>query len=825
MAVRQRVRASNSPAASAVPVLGGAHAGLPGTGPNSLLEQIQDRVLWLAVRMIHEANVVRPNSDGVKVGGHQSSSASVVSILTELYFHWLRRGDFVAVKPHASPAFHAIQYLMGNLDRRYLTELRSFGGLQSYPSRTKDPDPVDFSTGSVGLGAVAPLFASLADRYLRHHLGEQARHWPERRFIALVGDAELDEGSVWEAAVEDALSGLGNVTMIVDLNRQSLDRVIPGIRVRQIQGYFAAAGWQVVEAKYGRRLQALFAQPGGGSLRQRIDDMANEEYQVMIRRPGPEARARLIDPAPAAYRDALARTVAGISDEELPRTLADLGGHDFAELERALNEADGDRTRPSVVFAYTIKGWRLPFAGDSLNHSAHASTEQVHALAPEFGADENDPWAGLDPDSPAGRLSRERAEALYGGPIPEVSTAAATPQIVLPADVDIRIAATTNTQQVFGDTLAALARIPTIGSRIVTASPDVSVSTNLGGWINRVGVYSPNEAPKHDDAPKLLQWEPRPAGQHIELGISEMNLFMWLSQFGLTHELFGETLIPVGTVYDPFILRGLDAFIYALYVKSQFILAGTPSGVSLAPEGGAHQSTITPSVGIELPSLHYYEPAFGPEVVWSILEGARGVLDRRNGFSTYLRLTTRPVDQSLANTVKARLGVDEWRRQTLLGGYRLIEAADASPALPPDAPVVQIVASGAVVPEAVAAAHFLQKEEVAANVIVVTSAQRLFAELHDRRLAAIRDRRPDQLGHLATLLPAHERRAPIVTVLDGASHALSFMGAAYGVPVIPLGMDTFGQSGTVQDLYAYAGIDTEHIIEAALLATEIAARD
>ncbi len=268
MAVRNAQRAS-------APVSEGSAA-----GSFDMLETIQDRVLWLAVRMIHEANVVRPNTDGVKVGGHQSSSASVVSILTELYFRWLRRGDLVAVKPHASPAFHAIEYLMGNLDGRYLTELRSFGGLQSYPSRTKDPDPVDFSTGSVGLGAVAPLFASLADRYLRLHLAQEAKAWPDRRFVALVGDAELDEGSVWEAAVEDALSGLGNVTMIVDLNRQSLDRVIPGIRVRQMEGYFAAAGWQVIEAKYGRRLQTLFAGPGGNLLRRRIDDMSNEEYQV-----------------------------------------------------------------------------------------------------------------------------------------------------------------------------------------------------------------------------------------------------------------------------------------------------------------------------------------------------------------------------------------------------------------------------------------------------------------------------------------------------------------------------------------------------------------
>jgi pyruvate dehydrogenase E1 component len=786
-----------------------------------MLETIQDRVLWLAVRMIHEANVVRPNTDGVKVGGHQSSSASVVSILTELYFHWLRRGDLVAVKPHASPAFHAIEYLMGNLEGRYLTTLREFGGLQSYPSRTKDPDPVDFSTGSVGLGAVAPLFASLADRYLRLHLAEEAKAWPDRRFVALVGDAELDEGSVWEAAVEDALSGLGNVTMIVDLNRQSLDRVIPGIRVRQMEGYFAAAGWQVIEAKYGRRLQALFAGPGGNMLRRRIDDMSNEEYQVLIRRPGAEARNRLIEQAPSEWRDDLARAVAHVPNDELPRALADLGGHDFVELERALDTADADRTRPAAVFAYTIKGWRLPFAGDSLNHSAHASTDQVHALATEFGANEADPWAAFDPDSDVGRLCRERYEELYGAPrTPEVRSS----PIQLPADVDVRIAARTNSQQVFGDTLAALARVPNVGSRIVTASPDVSVSTNLGSWINRVGVFSPHENVKHDEGPKLLAWEPKPSGQHIELGISEMNLFMWLSQFGLTAELFGEPLIPIGTVYDPFVNRGLDAFIYALYVQSHFIVAGTPSGVSLAPEGGAHQSTVTPSLGIELPSLHSYEPAFGQEVVWSLLEGMRGCVDRPDGFSTYLRMTTRPIDQSLADPVRQRLGLAEWRRQVLAGGYRLLEASEASPALPRNAPVVQIVASGAIVPEAVEAARFLQKEEVAANVIVVTSAQRLSAELHGRRLSAIRDRQPDRLEHLGTLFPVGERRAPIVTVMDGSSHALSFLGGAYGVPVIPLGVDTFGQSGTVADLYAYAGIDTEHIIEAALLAAEVATR-
>lgn len=787
---------------------------------DAVLDMIQNRILWLAVRMVHEAHVVRPNHDGVKVGGHQASSASVVSILTALYMRWLHPDDLVSIKPHASPAYHAVRYLLGDLDRSYLSTLRAFGGLQSYPSRTKDPDRVDFSTGSVGLGAVAPLFAALADRYLRLHFREAAERWPERRFVALVGDAELDEGNVWEAAIEDALRGLGNVTIVVDLNRQSLDRVVPGIRIRGLEGMFAAAGWQVLEAKYGRRLQALFARPDGDVLRRRIDDMANEEYQVLIRKGGGEARLRLLEGASEADRDTLARSVANVPDEVLPAILADLGGHDIDEIVRALDAADHDPSRPAVVFAYTIKGWRLPFAGDALNHSAHLSAEQVEALGRILGAHADDPWAAFPPDSPEGRLCAERGIYLRG-PAVDGSRREAGVQVEAPTALELRIAPRTSTQQAFGDALSALARIPSVAPRLVTASPDVSVSTSLGGWINRVGVFAPQEAAVVDDTPRPLTWAPKPVGQHVELGISEMNLFLWLSQFGLTAELFGEPLVPIGTVYDPFICRGLDALIYALYVRSRFILAATPSGISLAPEGGAHQSTITPSIGIELPELRAYEPAFAQEAAWCLLEGIRGCLDRVHGFGTYLRLSTRPVDQSLAEPVRGRLGDEEWRRQVVAGGYRLLEPRELDPQLPVHAPAVTVVAMGAVVSEAVEAVRFLVKEEVAASLVVVTSAERLSAELHGRRLNAIRDRAPGRLDHLATLLPPARRRAPIVTVLDGASHALAFIGAAYGAPVVPLGVDLFGQSGTVADLYAHAGIDVEHIIEGALHALEI----
>ena len=419
----------------------------PEVGSGRALLQVQDRILWLATRMIHEANL-RPNPDGLKVGGHQASSASVVSILTALYFRWLNGQDLVSVKPHASPVYHAIRYLLGDLEQHYLAKLRTYGGLQSYPSRTKDPDPVDFSTGSVGLGAVAPLFAALADCYVRDHFRADAERWPDRRFVALVGDAELDEGNVWEAVLDDALKGLSNVTVVVDLNRQSLDRVVPGIRVRHLQGMFAAAGWQVLEAKYGRELQGRFARPGGDVLRRRIDDMPNADYQGMIRRPGAEVRASLVDAAPRRDRDALAAHVGDVADDALPGLLANLGGHDLEVLADILAAADRDRDRPSVVFAYTIKGWRLPIAADAMNHSALLTADQVATLAGTLVVDAADPWAAFPDGSPAAALCGHRGERLRGE---RALAARAAQRVDIPSDLDVRRPATQSTQVAFGE--------------------------------------------------------------------------------------------------------------------------------------------------------------------------------------------------------------------------------------------------------------------------------------------------------------------------------------------------------------------------------------
>jgi len=786
------------------------------------LDRIQQRVLWLATRIIHEANYIRPNPDETKVGGHQASSASAVSILTALYFGgWLRRGDRVSIKPHASPVFHAIQYLLGNLERRYLTTLRAFGGLQAYPSRTKDPDPVDFSTGSVGLGAAAPLFSALVDRYLASHFktsGEQ------RRFIALLGDAELDEGNVWEAIRDETIRGarLGSVLWIIDLNRQSLDRVIPGIKVREMEALFDGIGWHVLQAKYGRRLQAAFARSGGTELRRRIDDMSNEDYQELVRLPGPAAREWLIEGAPAAARDALRRCLADVDDADLPRLLGDLGGHDLHELLQAFDAADAVTDRPSVLFAYTMKGWGLPFAGDPLNHAALLSQEQIDTLRTQLacGTDDDD-WARFRDDSLEGRLCDQAARALYAEHAnDDVGTPIRADDV--PLSMEKRARQQVSSQEAFGNTLVELARAGgPIAARLVTASPDVTISTNLGGWVNRVGVWDekPYQAPP-TAIPRLLRWEPGPNGQHIELGISEMNLFMLLGQLGLSQELNGELLLPVGTVYDPFVCRGLDALIYALYSGSKFVFAGTPAGVTLSPEGGAHQSTITASIGIELPNLTAYEPCFARETEWCLLEGLRQCTDRDQGRSTYLRLSTRPISQGEFDVAESRIGEEALRGQVLRGGYRLREP---DPSLE-GGPLVILAAAGPILPEVLEAADELGAEGVASCVLNITSVDRLYQEWRATIMRGVRSSSvPSSVGHWGgQLLREDERRAPIVTILDGSAHALAFLGAVFGQVTVPLGMDQFGQSGGRADLYGYAGIDSGHVVNAALLALETA---
>jgi pyruvate dehydrogenase E1 component len=717
----------------------------------------------------------------------------VVTLMTALWFAHLRAPDRVSIKPHASPVLHAINYLLGELDASYLERLRDYGGLQSYPSRTKDPDPIDYSTGSVGIGATQVIWGAIAHRYVAGHFDVPRGG----RQIALLGDAELDEGAVWEAICDPVVARLGEVLWVIDLNRQSLDRVVPDIAVGRLLAMFEAAGWQTVTVKYGPRLRGLFQRDGGGELRRRIDEMPNEEYQRLLRSDAAELRERL--PGSGRGRQGIERLISELPDPELRAAVRDLGGHDVGSVLDGLHECDRVTDRPSVLFAYTIKGWRLPIEGHPANHSALLNAEQLAELGAELGADPDDPWSRFDPESPEGRTCAAAVERLRREPV----SRAGAPE--LPSELGRGHAGTASTQQQLGRLFADLYReAPEAAARVVTVSPDVASSTNLGGWINRAGVWSTGERIDWfaDDTNTLVRWRETDHGQHIELGIAEVNLVGLLGELGATWSRDGQPLLPVGTIYDPFLMRCFEPWAFGIYAGGQSILIGTPSGVTLGPEGGAHQSIVTPSAGAEQPGCVAWEPAFAQDLEWTFLH-ALSRLGKPGGASAYFRLSTRPLDQELAAVPADPQERERRRRDVLAGGYRL--RAAGAPAR------MVICAVGAVVPEALAAASELEDEgAIPTEVLCLSSPDLLFRALRARRGLdggdpAILDR----------ILPP-DRPAPIVGVIDGHPHTLAFLGSVRGDPAAYLGVTEFGQSGDIADLYPHHGIDAETIAGAAL---------
>lgn len=769
---------------------GTPHGTPHGTVPDlEAVGALERHVLWLSTAMIDHANRVRLNPSGLKVGGHQSSSASMVSLMTTLWFRHLRSEDRVSVKPHASPVLHALEYLLGQLDARHMTTLREFGGLQSYPSRTKDPHPSDYSTGSVGIGATAPVWGALSRRYVDTHFPGTSIG----RQYSLLGDAELDEGACWEAILDPMVAGLGELVWVVDFNRQSLDRIVPTLGSERLERMFAAAGWQVVTVKYGSLLEELFALPDGAALRRRIDAMSNAEYQRLLRHDADQIRSLL--PGTGTDAEALRRLLRDVDDRRLTAAVRNLGGHDLHKVDAAFAAIDDDR--PTVIIAYTVKGRGLPTEGHPQNHSALLTEAQMEELAVGLGADLADPWRRPEDEGPVGRACRETALRLRR---PAVRT---TPAVTVPRDLGRTPTGTSTTQAALGRALLDVARAaPEVGKRVVTVAPDVSSSTNLGGWVNKMGVWSVHEQVDWfaDDRETILHWRERPTGQHIELGIAETNLVGLIGELGTTWSRWGEQLLPIGVVYDPFVNRALEPWSFGIYAGGQSILVGTPSGVTLAPEGGAHQSITTPSTGIEQPGCTSWEPAFALDTEWCLLQ-AMSRLGRPDGSSAYLRLSTRPVDQRLADVPTDPAARELRRRHVVAGGYALRRGPRS---------VATIAVMGALTPEALTAHERLLALGIATDVVVVTSPDLLFRAAQSRRGLGEADN-----WILSTLFPEDGPQA-LVTVLDGHPHALAFLAGVTGGRAAHLGVSEFGQSGDLASVLRHHGVDADGVVRAVL---------
>jgi pyruvate dehydrogenase E1 component len=772
---------------------------------NTHLKTIEQRLLWLSHWMIHNANHLREKSDGLKVGGHQASSASMVSIMTALYFSALKPEDRVTVKPHASPIFHAMQYLMGNLDLGRMKNFRGYGGVQSYPSRTKDTDDVDFSTGSVGLGVAMTAFASIVQDYI------EAKPWagdlPLGRMVALVGDAELDEGNVYECLQEGWKHDLRNCWWIIDYNRQSLDGVVREGLWQRIEAIFGAFGWEVVRLKYGALQRAAFQEPGGDKLKAWIDNCPNQLYSALTFQGGAAWRKRLMDEI--GDQGDVTALLDRYSDAELVELMENLGGNCVTTMADAFAAINHDR--PSCFLAYTIKGWGTPLAGHKDNHSGLMNKTQMAKWQLKMGVPDGQEW------EPLATVSDKQSLKTFLDKVPFFSRGARrysdekieVPEIEPPTGSEI------STQMGFGKILDEIAKQGTsLADRIVTSSPDVTVSTNLGAWVNRRKLFSREEISdtfQMERIPSTQKWTFAPDGQHIELGIAEMNLFLILGAAGLSHSLFGKRLLPIGTLYDPFVARGLDALNYACYQDARFMVVGTPSGITLAPEGGAHQSIGSPLIGISQDGIAAFEPAYVDELAvimhWAFdymqRDGESNPDERtwlrdETGGSVYLRLSTRVLEQPGLRKN------DAFKQGTIDGAYWWREPSSNCD--------VVIAYQGCVAAEAVKAAGRIGEYRRDVGLLAVTSADRLNAGW----TAAQRVRRrgnKNAISHVERLFEQIPPHCTIVTVMDGHPATLAWLGSVKGHKTISLGIEHFGQTGTINDLYRHYGIDVEAILE------------
>ncbi|MCJ2180765.1 transketolase [Novosphingobium album (ex Hu et al. 2023)] len=760
----------------------------------STLEQLDTRLLWISSWMIHNANHIRPKRDGLKVGGHQASCASMTAIMAALYFHALRPQDKVAVKPHAGPVLHAIHYLLGNQTLERMQKFRGLGGVQSYPSRTKDKIPVDFSTGSVGLGVAVTAFTSLVQDYLIAH--GQVHEEDAGRMIALMGDAELDEGNIYECLIEGYKHDLRNCWWIVDYNRQSLDATTPDRMFRRFGDIFETCGWRVVTLKYGKLQQAAFKRPGGRTLEEWIDNCPNAEFAAVTYQGGAAWRERLM--ADIGAKPNVKKLLDSFDDDALAKLMTNLAGHCIETLIDAFDAADDDR--PTLFIAYTVKGQGLPLAGHKDNHSGMMNPAQMEQFRASLGIPEGgewETWAGMG-DNTAAQL---RA-FLAASPLASKAAEPIAPAVHVPARLPVPDGAEQSTQAAFGRILLDLAKSgEELADRIVTTAPDVTQTTNLGAFVNQRGLFRRQELAdvfQKAKIPSAQKWAQHAAGQHIELGIAENNFFVALAALGLAAPHFGTRLLPVGTVYDPFIARGLDALNYGCYSDSRFLLVGTPSGITLAAEGGAHQSINTPLIGMSQPGLTYFEPAYADELT-AMMRWAFDHMQQPEGSSVYLRLSTRAIPQIARES-------GNWEADALKGGYWLRKPEPGAEAA--------IVFTGVVAPEVLQAWEQLREDMPGLGLLNVTSADLLHRGWAARR-AALWTGQTVEPCHAETLLGALSPGAGLVTVLDGSPGALSWLGGVKGMRVSPLGTDRFGQTGDLPDLYRIYRLDVDAIIDAA----------
>jgi pyruvate dehydrogenase E1 component len=860
------------------------------------LNQIAQRALAWTVRMIWDANNRNNKAPGdPKVGGHPASCASSLHLATALHMVARQGTDFYCAKPHLAPLDHALNRAQGffrhpNGDwfseqesADVMSRLRDFSTdgkpvFQSYHAMT-DPDSWrTLPSGTVGIPPVNAAYLALAFRYSVDH------GWSTdlpKHFWCIIGDSELREGSLMEAMPDVAERELGNVTWIVDYNRQNLDgtripnqRGLRGSDANRIQRTFEANGWDVIQLRHGALREKLFALPDGQAFQQALENgLTDYELQAILALQDADLAKKYLGES-GVPKSFFVQT----NDAELLRAIADMGGHDLNVVLNAYAEARRDERVPTLIVAHTLKGWGLQCAAEPGNHSTIPDRAEVASLLADQGLDWDTPYAmagNWQDDGPERTFLAKRQE-YFRSEVKAVEERIASNRAAvdkrlqefgpLPEDFGLNFSMVpyAHTQWVWGQVAGKIVRIGThdeleaagleagkapselekpwqrAAELALTMSPDVGTSTNIQPAMDEK-VYGPAVDANLEAE---LGWSQRGRPElyehsgawtrHIRFEIAEANCMSAAGSFGQMGRFSGVPLLPLMTVYDFFIKRALDQLYYNVYWRSSFILVGTPSGISLSPEGAQHSWKSD----IQFPSLITWEPAFAKEMEWILADATRRHLheDHEDREGVLIRASTRGLPQKqFLKRLKSQsrfAGQDQTsietaiRKDVLAGGYKLVDRASQEGYLPGDN-VITILAMGALVPEALQASDQLLAEGIFADVVVVTCADLLLGRFAERdayaQLAALGvtgdlQLVPAGLANGAISLPEARalagRFVPLLGVCDGEAGLLDNAGSILGVPQKTLCVSRFSKSGTPQDIYAYHQLDSASIAAA-----------
>jgi pyruvate dehydrogenase E1 component len=865
-----------------------------------LIERIARRAFVFATKMIVEANHRDDAEEGdPKVGGHPAACSSCVHVMSALHLGVRQPQDWIAVKPHGSPVDHSLNHLLGFFHepkgRRWLeldeakgvmSRLRQFSQegepvFQSYHSEWDPDGNIYFPSGSVGIPPVVSIYMSLAYKYARDHRLELPK---DAHFWSLIGDSEFREGSLMEAMPEAAERELGNVTWIVDYNRQNLDgtripnkRGIRGTDADRIERVAVANGWDVIQARHGRKRLAAFEAVHGDRLRELLENAFSDfEFQVLLlKKDGSICRERLI-----SLDKRVERTLSRYSDDEVYAIFADLGGHDIAVMLDALRRSKLDPINPALIVAHTIKGWGLSSYAAPGNHNALPPVEEVDELLVKEGLAKDDPYALFSAETPEGKFLLQRRQELREGQEAIWALADANREKFQDhakagfpdtLGLNLKYLPLVHTQYIWGQLAAKLIRIGTdqemirhgekdpsalqgdelrwgpAAELVLTMAPDVGTSTNINPAMDD-RIYGPAQEDYEEElgvrdrrrpqlAPHEEAWT-----RHIRFEIAEANCMSAVGAFGKIREYFGIPFLPVMTIYDFFIKRAFDQLYYNLYWGSSFICIGTPSGVTLAPEGAQHSWKSD----IGMPNVIIWEPFYGVEMDWILSESVRRhYLDDNAGRTgVIIRAVTRAFKQAdmlerlkIAKRFEGKSDeeiLEITRNDALEGAYYLVDWR-GHPGYEPGENVVHILSMGAMGSEALAASDRLHSEGIYANVVVVTCGDLLVGNLahqdgylHLRETLGINGdlhlTRPAGNGVEITdrgdLALAAGRRIPIVAVVDGEPGILDNVGSVVGVRSETLGIRKASKSGRPVDVYRYHHIDAGGVYDACMRVLE-----